>query len=214
MNVSSMIKLMKTLGIGQVYSDPTADSILLEFLNLAHDELYRETANINSGIFVNDPDLTSLTTQNYVILTQTPFTISRVFPVGFTRFLDGKSVLEFADYQFINTTVGDPRIYSNIGQKLNFWPFTSGNLYTFNVWYTPERTLLDANTPESAIPYPISYQSVLIDGALYYLFQDESGFKNTMKENEALRRWTKGKADLVSYLFGSNKQKISTFENA
>jgi len=45
MNVSDMINVMKTLGIGQVYGDEETNEIFLTFLNLANDQLYSETAN-------------------------------------------------------------------------------------------------------------------------------------------------------------------------
>lgn len=214
MNVSDMMDIMKTLGIGEVYSDDDSKRIALSFLNLANDQLYAETANINSGIFVNESALVSVPGQNYVTLTQTPFSISRVFPVGTTCQLKGMSVLDFADYQFNNISSSDPINYTNIGTSLMFWPYVAANPYTLNVWYTPERTMLDETTTESKIPYPPSYHRVLVDGALYYLFQDESGFKNPKKENEALSRWDKGRMDLKSYFYGSNRMSINTFENA
>jgi len=214
MNVSDMINVMKTLGIGQVYSDDETNQIFLTFLNLANDQLYSETANINSGILVNDPALVSVINQNSVTLTKTPFSISRVFPVGKKNALDGKSVLDFADYQFANSDSNDPSVYTSIGKNLMFWPFVNDISYTMNVWYAPERTMLELTTQESGIPYPPSYQRVLVEGALYYLFQDESGFKNPRKENAALERWDKGRADLKSYFYGSNNMLIRTFENA
>lgn len=214
MNVSDMINVMKTLGIGQVYGDKETNEIFLSFLNLANDQLYSETANINSGIFINEPNLISIVNQNSVTLTNTPFSISRVFPIGKTKALDGKSVLDFADYQFSNTSISDPCIYTSIGKNIMFWPFINDITYNINVWYVPERTMLDLTTPESSIPYPPSYQRVLVDGALYYLFQDESGFKNPRKENAAMERWDKGRMDLKSYFYGSNKMSIRTFENA
>lgn len=214
MNVSDMINIMKTLGIGQVYGDEETNQIFLTFLNLANDQLYSETANINSGILINEPALTSVINQNSITLTQTPFSISRVFPVGKTNELNGKSVLDFADYQFANSDSNDPSIYTSIGKRLMFWPFVNDISYTMNVWYAPERTMLDLTTQESGIPYPVSYQRVLVDGALYYLFQDESGFKNPKKENAAMERWEKGRIDLKSYFYGSNKMSIRTFENA
>lgn len=214
MNVSDMINVMKTLGIGQVYSDDETNQIFLTFLNLANDQLYSETANINSGILVNEPALVSVINQNSVTLTKTPFSISRVFPVGKKNALDGKSVLDFADYQFANSDSNDPSVYTSIGKNLMFWPFVNDISYTMNVWYAPERTMLELTTQESGIPYPPSYQRVLVEGALYYLFQDESGFKNPRKENAALERWDKGRADLKSYFYGSNNMLIRTFENA
>ena len=214
MNVSDMINVMKTLGIGQVYSDDETNQIFLTFLNLANDQLYSETANINSGIFVIDPLITSNINENSIELSEIPFSISKVYPIGKTKELKGKSVLDFSDYQFENTSPGDPIFYTNIGKDISFWPFVNDISYNFKVIYTPERSELILETPESEIPYPVSYHRVLVDGALYYLFQDESGFKNPRKENAAMERWDKGRADLKSYFYGSNNMLIRTFENA
>jgi hypothetical protein len=213
MNVSNMISTMRILGIGEVYNDDDSNRIALDFLNLAHDELYRETANINSNVIVKDV-IVSVAGQTSITLTRKPFSISKIYRTGSTAQIRPLSTIDFAEYEVKNSYSGDPEVYYNINDIVNFYPTITSSAYTFNVWYVPERTSFNLNTPESSIPYPLSYQSVLVDGALYYLFQDESGFKNPTKENQALRRWTKGKADLVSYLYGSSRQSISTFENA
>jgi hypothetical protein len=61
------------------------------------------------------------------------------------------------------------------------------------------------------IPHPV--YPVLADGALYYLFQEEGGFKNTQKELEARKRWETGKSRLLSYLYTSSGQTFSTFSS-
>jgi hypothetical protein len=213
MNVSTMVSIMQTLGIGAVFNDDDAKAIALEYLNLANDELYRETASINCENFIND-NLVSVAGQNNVILTQIPFSVSKVFPIGFKKELKGISIIDLAERQFHDQTPRNPEFYATINTTLKFFPIMPTISYNLSVWYAPERSLLQIETPEYLLPYPISYQSVLVDGALYYLFQDESGFKNSQKENEALRRWTKGKTDLKAYLKDSNKQVISTFRNA
>lgn len=213
MNVSTMVSLMQTLGIGSVYNDDISKEIAIEYLNLAHDELYRETASINYENLISD-NLISMAGINKVTLTQIPFSVIKVFPIGFKRELEGISIIDLAEKQFHDNTSRNPEFYSMVNQTLLFFPFITTTVYSINVWYAPERFLLQLETPEYLLPYPISYQSVLVDGALYYLFQDEGGFKNSKKENEALSRWKKGKIDLTSYLKGSNKQIISTFRNA
>ncbi len=213
MNVSDMISAMNILGIGEVYNDDDSTRIALVFLNLAHDELYRETANLNSDVLVKDI-ITTTANQSILPLGRPTFSVSKVLQVGSKRKIKGKSVLEFADYESENIESADPLIYTKIKQTVNIHPIIPTSIYTFNIWSVPERTPLFINTLESAIPYPLSYQSVLVNGALYYLFQDESGFKNQTRENEALRRWINGKSDLISYLYGSNNQSINTFENA
>lgn len=213
MNVSEMITTMRNLSIGKVYSDADANAIALTYLNLAHDELYRETANLNSIISVKDT-IISIANQSFITLSRNPFLISTVYCTGKLSALLGLSLVKFEAYQRETVYKNMPEVYSNIGKVLNFHPIVSGVSYTFDVRYPPERTALDITTPEESIPYPLSFHGVLVDGALYYLFQDESGFKNTLKENRAEERWLSGKANLINYLYGSNRQIMSTFQSA
>lgn len=214
MNVAEMMSLMRTLGIGASYEDDYSKKTALKYLNLANDEIYRETAGLNSDILTNDI-LNSTLGNSSVTLAQTPFLIAEVFVQGQSNSLTGMSALAFAKYQFEHSNfVGNPLIYYKKANTINFFPIQSTLTYNLSIWYAPERTVLEENTTEADIPYPLSYHSVLVDCALYYLFQDESGFRNQQKENEALRRATKTKNDLISYFKSANRQIISTFSNA
>ena len=213
MNVAQMISLMGTLGIGETLAEDASKQIALQYLNLAHDQLYRETANINASIWV-DETLTSVNNNPTIVLSEIPFLIAKVFLKGQMCPLKPLSVLDFVQYQFDNLLQGPPLVYMFQLNTVSFYPSQPDTSYEFTVWYAPKRTPLNEFTTEDSIPYPAEYQSVLVDGALYYLFQDESGFKNPQKENEALRRWNQGRADLTAYLYGSNNQRISTFSNA
>lgn len=214
MNVSDMISLIRTLGIGDISTnDNKSTEIALQFLNLAHDELYRETAPINCDIFEHDTLQNSVGIYS-VTLTKIPFSIAAVFPQGFKYTLKHRSLIQFQLEKFKYQYSTSPCIYNNVGQVLSFYPYVTNAQYTFDIWYPPERTVLDLNTPEASIPYPLSYQSVLVNGALYYQFQDESGFKSSRKEDNAEKRWIEGKQDLKSYLYGANKQLLTTFRNS
>ena len=81
------------------------------------------------------------------------------------------------------------------------------------VWYIPEVVSLTEDTQESNIPYPLAYHPVLVDGALYYLFQEEGGFKNTQKAQAAEQRWEMGQSRLLSYLYNASGETLSTFMN-
>jgi hypothetical protein len=81
------------------------------------------------------------------------------------------------------------------------------------VWYIPQPPAFTEATEEKDIPYPIAYHPVLVDGALYYLFQEEGGFKSSRRENEAKARWETGKSKLLSYLHNSSGQTFSTFSS-
>lgn len=213
MTVDKMISLMRTLGIGEVFNDNDSKRIALDYLNLANDELYRETANVNSKIFEKSTK-TSVAGETSITLDSEPFSVIKVLSLASKRFLQPRSVIDFDTYMVQNTYFGYPRIYSNLGAIVNFYPIVAGTAYTFDIWSSKKRTLIDETMPESEIPYPSEYHGILVDGALYYMFHDEAGFKNTAKENESLRRWLNGKVNLTSYLYGSGRQYISTFENA
>lgn len=214
MNVSKMITTMRNLSIGKVYSDEDANDIALTYLNLAHDELYRETANINDRVFVKDT-LVSVINETRVTLTRIPFLILKaVCKENSQRNLKGLSFIDFDSYKSQLIYQNAPEVYNNIGVNFDFFPIVTDNFYNFEIIYAPERTALEIETSEESIPYPLSFHGVLVDGALYYLFQDEGGFKNPIKEKKAEERWVKGKADLVTYLYGRNDKIISTFQSA
>jgi hypothetical protein len=81
------------------------------------------------------------------------------------------------------------------------------------VWYVPQPSSLSEETEEGDIPYPVAYHPVLADGALYYLFQEEGGFKDAQKDVQARVRWETGKSRLLSYLYNSSGQTFSTFSS-
>jgi hypothetical protein len=52
------------------------------------------------------------------------------------------------------------------------------------------------------------YHQVLVDGASYYLFQSETGFKDQIKMQSAMMRWEENKKKLFSYMKNISGQKI------
>ena len=211
MNVKDMLSLMRTLGIGEVYNDKESEEIYLRFLNLAHDELYALTSTFNDDLYIQET-ITSLPGSTSISLSMDPFIISKVWIPEVRHYLEGMSVDDSDDYQMQYDSPGYPKIYYIIKRFIHFFPIASNIPYTFKVSYKPDVIPIEKNTPESAIPYPRSFHRVLVNGALYYLFQDESGFKNTIKEKSAEKKWEDGKKDLVSYLYGRSKQKNSMYE--
>ncbi len=81
------------------------------------------------------------------------------------------------------------------------------------VVFVPQPKFLKAETPEDDIPYPLAYHPVLVDGALYYLFQEEGGFKSPQKAQAAEQRWEIGKTRLISYLYQASGSSFSTFSS-
>lgn len=213
MNVMDMINLMGTLGIGEVSSDKDSKRIALTYLNLAHDQLYSETANLNEKLFVDETHASIAGQDNFTLYTE-PFSLIGVWVSGQPFPLRILPETEFYNYKKRRSYSGAPEICSIVGNKINFFPNDSGVSYTFNVKVCPNITPLQENTPESSIPYPILYHRVLINGALRYMFNDEAGFKNTTRENEAAKEWDNGRFELITYLYNFNRQSNYTYSNA
>ncbi len=213
MNVSDMLNLMATLGVGESTSVESPNDIFLQYLNLANSELYTATANFNSDVLVNET-LQNAVDESSVVLAQTPHLISSIFPIGLSIPLIEQSLSNFNNYKFLYpNSFANPLIYTRQKNVVSFYPFQPGVIYTLDIWYVPPVADLTEDTMEDDIPYPASYQQILVDGALYYLFNDESGFRSAKKEDEAKNRWEKGKKRLISYLQGVNSETISTFCN-
>lgn len=212
MNVKEMVSLMRTLGIGEVYNDKESEEIYLRFLRLAHDKLYSITAALNDDLYITET-ISSVPNEKSIILSQDPFIIDdEIWCETTSSYVVGCSVKEFNRYKRENRNPGYPTIYSNVKRVINFTPIAYNIPYIFEVDFKPDVNRFEINTPESAIPYPISFHWVLVSGALYYLFHDESGFKNTIKEKSAEKEWEDGKKDLISYLYGRSKQTNSMYE--
>ena len=211
MQVSDLLGLMANLSVGLDNTTPTERTIFLQYLNLAHFELYQETANFNQDLILQE-NLANLENTNTVTLSQIPYVMNAVYDVTHKQTLNRISRADLVAQDPALAATGTPEKYFIQKDSLQFYP-TQTAVTQVSVWYTPQPSLLTENTDESEIPYPPAYHPVLVDGGLYYLFQQEGGFKNTTKENEALIRWQNGKTRLLSYLYTSSGEFLPTFSN-
>lgn len=211
MNVRDIIDLMGNLSIGNDNVTSTEQTIFLKYLNLAHFELYRAIASINQSIIVNEI-VSNAAGINEWVLSKIPLLILKVYVPILQRYLSYLSLYDLMNFDPALTKVGVPEGFYTQRDIIKFYP-TQTSLYSANIWYVPEPTSLNINDPSSSIPYPESYHSVLVDGALYYLFLDEEGFKNNQKQVETKQRWSKGKTSLVSYFYNSSGRPLTTFSS-
>lgn len=211
MQVSDLLVLMANLSVGLDNTTPSERAIFLQYLNLAHLELYQQTANFNQDLIIQET-LSNEENENTITLSQTPYVMNAVYDVMHKQVLDRISYTDLLMQDPALSATGNPKQYFLQKNLLQFYP-TQTAITQVNVWYIPQPSLLTEMTAEEDIPYPLAYHPVLVDGALYYLFQQEGGFKNTTKENEARERWNIGKTRLLSYLYTSSGEFLSTFSN-
>lgn len=209
MNVSDLLTLMGHLSLGNDNVSNAEREIFLQYLNLAHFELYQQTASLNMDLAW----ARTLTTEEGEISLTLPvpvYIIQHVYDLTHHRSLTRVSVIELLQFNPESEGVGLPRFYYIIGPEMHFYPVPTSRL-TVKVLYIPQPVSFREETLEDAIPYPLAYHPVLVDGALYYLFQDQSGFKNPLKMAEAKQRWKGGKSRLLAYLKGATGLSLSTF---
>lgn len=213
MNIQDMIVLMGNLALGENNYDDFK-TIALKYLNLAHSELYRKTASVNSDILEEEVKVSAVP-NNYISLNKDPFLVLSVFNGSDSTPLKQLDKISFFKYRTFNNITSNPSTYCiyKKEKRIKFAPFDPSIAYNITTFYVPEVSLLELNTIEEQIPYPKSFHEVLVNGGLYYLFQEESGFKNTLKQNEFMDKWIRGKSDLISYFTASNNQEITTFSN-
>lgn len=211
MNVLDIINLMGNLSIGNDNVTNTEQYIFLKYLNIAHFELYRATANINQSILVSET-ITNNPNQNEWPLSQAPLLVYKVYIPSLTRGLKYLSLYEIMEKDPDLSKTGVPYHYFVQGNIVKLQPVQT-SVYSAVIWYIPGPTEFAITSSSSDIPYPEFFQSILADGALYYLFLDEDGFKNTQKQMEAKERWSKGKSSLISYFYNMSGKPISTFSN-
>lgn len=211
MTVTELVNLMGTLSIGADNVTSGERSIFLQFLNLAHFELYQQTANFNEDLTrvegVETDPATSMAS-----LSQAPYILQTVYDLTQKKCLSRLSHVSLSEDDPERIATGSPTHYLLQTNELEIYPHSSTPA-RLSVSYIQQPTPFSETTPETDIPYPLAYHPVLADGALYYLFQQESGFRNTTRESAAAARWELGKARLLSYLYGKSPSSLSTFSN-
>lgn len=223
MDVQDIIQLIANQGLGNDTPTPADQVIYLRYLNIAHDDLYR-------SVKILDPDRASISTQITVTDGQAdlPGDVMQIVsairirlppPQEDWRALinpakDGKLVqktlgwIESRDPMVSQT--GDPEYYYLAGNKIGTYPVTT---HLLKIRYIPKPQPFTLQTLASQIPYPPEYHSILVDGALFYLFQGEGGFKSGPRARDAQLKWLRGKTSLCNFIeaTGNPREKIEDF---
>jgi len=215
MDVSQILKLLATLSIG--LDDPTDSDIVvfMQFINLCYFELLQSTIAQNPLISVTHETLDC--TDGDCEPTATPIFIPKVvYDVASNEALSGTTFDEVIknDPGFTNTNgVAQEWFYS--GGIISVYPVVTSLVADGNgigIRYIPQPAPLTVNSLSSDILIPYMYQQVLADGASYYLFQSETGFKDQTKMQASMARWMEGKQKLFAYMKNvSGKKTFSTY---
>ena len=209
MTVAHLLTVMGHLSLGNDNISAAERSIFLQYLNLAHFELYQVTATFNQDLFVFET-LVNVLGENTVTLDHAPYAMQSVYDQTHQKKLTRISVIDLLEKDPDLKATGHPYQYFLQGQRVTFYPLQTA-VMSVKVVSTPQPVAFTEQTTDQDIPYPLAYHPVLVDGALYYLFQEEGGFKNPQKAMAAEQRWDIGRTRLLSYLYNASGETFSTF---
>lgn len=211
MQVIDMLGNMALLSVGPDSLTPKTKAIFLKYLNIANREIYGKTAAINPDVVVNET-IDVQVGHDEIALDNDIFSVNNIYVNDKYPSLKLKPYMDFIAYKKWRTVnSSDPEIFSFRKNTLLIYPIRPNTQYTLDVFYAPHPEDIRETTAEGDIPCPKVFHDILVDGALYYLFSDEEGFKSTRDKLEAKERKESRLKDLNSYLYSNQNQSFSTY---
>jgi len=219
MDVSEILKLLATLSIGLDDIDVTNpyDSdviVFMRFINLAYFELLQATIS-ESPLVVKLNEQLDCTNGALSSTSRNIFIPKHVYNIASNSSLSGTLEDDVLKQDPGLTKTGTPQQWYYANGVLNVYPLSTSLIADgggFGVRYISEPSPLVYNSQSTDILIPSLFQNVLADGASYYVFQSETGFKDQNKMLAAQVRWENGKKKLFSYMKNiSGKKYLSTY---
>jgi hypothetical protein len=214
MDVSEILNNLGTLSIGLDEPDEGDISVFLRFINLAYVQLLQATASENPLIVKLHEKLDC--TNGVLSSTSHPIFIPKsVYNIATNVAMTGTIEEDIIEYDPAIKKTGNPQQWYYSNGVINTYPLSTSTVANgggFGIRYIAEPKPLTALSLSSDILIPKLYQQVLLDGASYYVFQSETGFKDQTKMAEAKAKWEDGKKQLFSYMKNiSGKKHYSTY---
>lgn len=195
--------------------------IYLNFLNTVHMDLYRHTAKFNPDVCFYKNDYVPIDSDTGRIK-KADFSLN-TNNVGYIY--NSKGIL--LERKLLSELIAiDPALKKKceLG-KSEYWSIEEGEILIYpkeqkealhlnpycSIWAKPFPKKLTYDTKEQDIPYPSIYHQVLVDGTIYYVFQNETGMRNQTELALANERWQKGKQELLWYFL--NTEGVKTMIN-
>lgn len=214
MDVSEILKLLATLSIGLDNPDDSDIVVWMRYINLCYFELLQATLS-ESPIVVKLHEKLDCTNGILAPTSQSIFIPKIVYNIATNSILRRSLEEEVINIDPSLTKTGTPEQWYYANGDINIYPIVTSAVSTgggFGLRYISQPNPLKATSISSDILIPTLYQYLLADGASYYIFQSETGFKDQNKMALAQSRWEDGKKKLFSYMKNiSGKNILSTF---
>lgn len=205
MNVSDILDLMGDFSIGGGNVSDTQRSLFLKYLNLYQDDLYSRTALFNETVSSVEVFNDAYDSDNGIVIAGSPMMVSSVFDLDNKFYLKRKSKSEATNIFYSQT--GMSAVYSvslnqeDITFSIFLYPVPSTPKVSINWVKNP--LVFTETTLSQDIPFPEVFHQVLVDGGLWYVFQEEGGFRDALKARESKARCMTKEHQLISFLMNS-----------
>lgn len=214
MNVSDIVDLLATLSIGLDEPSDTDILVFMQFINLCYFELLAATLAQNPLAPKNNEPVDC--SNGILNSTSQPIFMPKIiYSLASNTPLDETIEEDVLKYDPGLQKQGTPFQWYQANGFLKVYPIATSRVADgggFGVRYIPQPSPLAYSSQSADILIPFLYQQVLADGASYYLFQSETGFKDQLKMQSAMARWTIGKQKLFAYMKNiSGKKTFSTY---
>lgn len=214
MDVSKILSLLATLSIGLDDPDDGDTLVFMKYINLAYFELLQ-------SVLTESPTVVKLHEQldctNGVLsaASQSIFIPKVVYDIATNVPMSGTTEEDILKFDPAIIKTGNPQKWYYANGVINTYPLSTSSVDAgggFGIRYIAQPAPLTASSVSSDILIPTSYQQILADGASYYVFQSETGFKDQNKMLAAQAKWENGKKILFSYMKNiSGKKHYSTY---
>lgn len=214
MDVSKILSLLATLSIG--LDDPQESDIIvfMKYINLAYFELLQSVLT-ESPIVVKLHEQLDCTNGVLSATSQSIFIPKSVYDIATNVPMSGTTEEDILKFDPAVIKTGNPQKWYYANGVINTYPLSTSAVSTgggFGIRYIAQPAPLTELSLSSDILIPASYQQVLADGASYYVFQSETGFKDQNKMLLAHDKWENGKKRLFAYMKNiSGKKHYSTY---
>ena len=221
MNVSDILDIIGDFSVSGSNVTEEQRNLFLRYLNLYKDSLYRKTAAFDNNLITVQP-FSAAYDSNIGLELASP---SLMFVSSVTNLNNSESLRQISKvdayklyYKVDSFIESEPKsftIYSNYSHDLfSVFVYPVPSNINVVVGFIDNPNDFTEDTLSADIPFPPLYHQVLVDGTLWYVFQEIGGFRDSLKAREAKDRCLKGENELSGFLqntYQESSEEMSDF---
>lgn len=200
MTPNDIITQVANISAGEDSPDSADTARILRYVNNGYRQVYRQVAKINKNKLLTAENVSI--TSGSGTMTVTPLSIERVVDTTTDEILkeaDIEWIEKYLDADIDDTGSPEYFYWDGAGTTLKTFPL---NTTTVRVRYLPAPTDLTSAGAETTISLPVAYHDILVEAALFYMYQDENDIRSAQEIQVAKFAYEEKLKGLMRYLVG------------